>query len=491
MPTETLQNLYWLPVLEDDVWKALQTKNYEEAERSLGNVLASIPPNEWDKIFWVALIEGIPVVRGGIEENEWRENMQPILARLVLQIASGEAISKLFRELASFPETASEFEKILILAANSANVEGTNRVKTINRPLYTFLIASPAQEYFSATLPYNMEGIAPSILAQRYLVLPEKLRDEIFSYATAEDIMRITEEQHLSPEKTSAVAVLTGRVLLGFTHPEDIKKEIQKILNLDPRITETLYQALDKKIFSLFREEIHSVYDPIINAQGVAEVDTTPQEKIITFAGLEEETIKKEETLPIHISEKVPAETAKTEESPFILQEEKPIVEPAKPILKKLTSSLGGFFGPKKKEERAPAEAVRAKIEFLGERKEEKEKRVVHYSELRTPLTEITAFSTPAPSEIKTPQPTAEPISVPTPVSSETTSIKKTPWSFKWFGMQSPARDQQKKVPPHEIVGESLAEKEGREESKNAETPKPPETQEGPHVEGNIIDLRK
>ncbi len=476
MPNEELENLYWLPILENGVWESLQSRNYEKAESALGGILESIPPSGWRKTFWVAIIRGFPIVRGELTEDEWRDKVQPLLARLILQIASGEAVANLFRELTEYPDTASDFENLLILIASTADVEGDNKIKTINRPLYTFLLASPAQEYFSGISPYQIEKLLPVILTQRYSTLPQKLQDEIFSYATAEDIARIAGEQHLSPEKTNAIAVFTGRVLLGFLHLEDIKKEIQKTLDLDPRITDAIYQELDKKIFSAFRDEIHNAYDPVTaHSEASASTGTeTPEEKTITFAGIEKDAFEEEENVPVHVSE--PPIQEKREDNPFILQEEKPIsTVGGSSEEKKFSLSLGRFFKPKKKEESAPQEPVRAKIELFGGDKDKK--RVVHYSELRTPLDareqdifkqkeepivpvipigpiepvgpadkiETSPSTTSAPAPILIPEETSSP-SAPVPA-------KKSPWAFKWFGSQAPAGDVQKALPESVAVG--------------------------------------
>ncbi len=540
MPNENLENLHWLPVLENSVWGSLQLKNYDEAESALGGILESIPPSEWGKTFWVAIIKGFPIVRGELTEDEWREKVQPLLARLILQIASGEAAANLFRELAAYPDVAGDFENLLILIASTTDIENDNKIKIINRPLYTFLIASPAQEYFSNITPYHIRKIPEAALAQRYTALPQKLQDEIFSYATAEDVMRIAGEQHLSPEKTNAIAVLTGRVLLGFLHFEDIKMEIQKTLDLDSRIADAVFQALDKKIFSEFKEEIHDAYDPMTGQTNQPEIsgdtENKPQEKTITFAGLDTDVFEPEESVPVHTSD-APV-TEKREDNPFVLQEEKPTETAGTMTGKKFSLSLGGFFKPKKKETPAQQEPVRAKIDLFGGGKDEK--KVIHYSELRTPLEarEEDIFkskeetgsigpveqiepvipvdrvepigaidsteTTPAPASIEDvpSSSTQSESSAPAPLTPA--PAKKSPWTFKWFGSQAPARDEQKPVPESIVVNDtSLEEKtaEGAKETKLIEptaqiAPINPVEQteqndepKTPTIEGNIVDL--
>ena len=191
---------------------------------------------------------------------------------------------------------------------------------------------------------------------------------------------------------------------------------------------------------------------------------------------------------------------------------------------------------------------MRAKIDLFGGGKDEK--RTIHYSELRTPLEAreedifkpkdeqpispigpIGPMSQTAPAEQVTPEQISPigPIEQTSPTDSlETTPIaapapellenqapspltpppaKKSPWTFKWFGSQAPARDEQKEVPESKAVGAtSFEEKKGGEPTEPISPISPispmgqvdptkstnyndePKT---PTVEGNIVDLSK
>ncbi len=291
------------------------------------------------------------------------------------------------------------------------------------------------------------------------------------------------------------VKTYAAYVLMGFLHPEEFSSEIQMALSLPPEVARPLGEDLQKKVFSQHADEIQKIYAPASPAKemktpelGITIEDgeiegAAPEKKTITFAGLRKEAAEPEEKLPITVSEKPPIEAGKGEENPFILQEEKPVAETSQPFLKKFSFSLGGFFG-KKKEEQQIEKPVKAKIDLFGGPKEDQEKKVVHYSELRTPLGE----SIFKPAE-------AAKTAVPAPIAPEAISpeipgggtVKKAPWSFKWFGAQAPARDEQKNVPVHEAVGapaEEIKEKQEGDVPKNG-------GEGAPHLEGNIIDLRK
>ncbi len=337
--------------------------------------------------------------------------------------------------------------------------------------------------------------ISQSQATERWNVLPERLREALFSEFIAESVLEICKNHHLIDEKAAIVKTYAAYVLMGFLHPEEFVGEIQLALSLPAEVAKQLGEGVEKKIFSEYTDDIQKVYAPASSekeagievgeeARGV--VSDTGEKKTITFAGLAAEAPKQEEQLPITVSEKAPTGTTKTEENPFVLQEERPVAETVQPSFKKFSFSLGGFFGSKKKEEKASEEPVRAKIELFGDKKEGKEKRVVHYSELRTPLGE-SVFNV-SPEEQKTIEPTPAAAPAPQETAGEVVPAKKAPWSFKWFGTQSPARDEQKDVPVHKTIDAAPEEGRGETPSNSAQQQEKKET---PHIEGNTIDLRK
>ncbi len=324
--------------------------------------------------------------------------------------------------------------------------------------------------------------ITPTKIELRFLNAPDEIKDFLLS----DDLTKITDsiihKHFIDEDKTLVLKQLIVLVSLGFISLNDLNFEIAERMFLNHTHANALAKELDGQLFHPLKDLLEKSYKPL-SKELFVEADETNisnekvelEKKTITFEGLGKEVSEPEETLPINVSERLPAEAVKTEENPFILQEEKPIAENAQPLLKKFSFSLGGFFG-KKKEGKPSEKPIQAKIELFGETKEDKEKRVVHYSELRTPLGE----SVFKPAEV------AKATEAETPLNG-TTPAKKAPWSFKWFGAQSPARDEQKNVPAHEAIGPSFEEK--KEEPKS-ELPK--EGDEGiPRLEGNTIDLRK
>lgn len=338
--------------------------------------------------------------------------------------------------------------------------------------------------------------ITPTKIELRFLSSPDEIKEFLLSDEITKVINRAIRTHFLDENKAAILQQLVTLVLLGFISPNDFNFEIAEQMFLNHTHANILAKEFEGQFFHPLKDLLEKNYKPLSKTSGDAtnevyldtsdttEEETGPEEKTITFAGLGREAAEPEEKLPITVSEKSPAEEGKSEENPFILQEEKPAIETSQPFLKKFSFSLGGFFG-KKKEEQQPEKPVKAKIELFGGPKEDKEKRVVHYSELRTPLGE-SVFKPVEAAKTTTPAPTA-PEAVLSGGTQGNGSAKKAPWSFKWFGAQAPARDEQKSVPVHEAVGAPA------EETKEKQEDRLPKAggEETPHLEGNTIDLRK
>lgn len=328
----------------------------------------------------------------------------------------------------------------------------------------------------------------------RFLNAPDEIKGFLLSDEIPRVIDRIVRTHFLNEDRAVILQQLITLVLLGFISPNDLNFEIAERMFLNHTHANTLAKELEGQFFRPLKDLLEENYKPLSKTgEGVVDEiqpDTEDgvglEEKTITFAGLGKGAPEPEEKLPITVSEGVSAEVAKTEENPFVLQEEKPVAETVGPSLKKFSFSLGGFFGPKKKDDIPSEGPVKAKIELFGGGKEDKEKRVVHYSELRTPLGE-SVFKPTEETGVRGPAPATPQTEATSAFGTEPAPAKKAPWSFKWFGAQSPARDEQKNIPPHEATVTPSEEKE--EEILDNKT------QEGgqgtPHIEGNTIDLRK
>ena len=473
------QNFYWLPLLKEDIWDEIQNKNYQVAGENFKNALKIIPPAEWENTFWVGIIKGFPMLRANLSEKEWKDNVLPAIAQAVLETASGEALSNIYKNLDLYPESQKEFQKLIIEAAPGETEETKlNWLKTKKPPLYTLLIANLAQE-LGVGLTKLSDTLPPEQVNQRYKSLPQNLKNEIFSYANAEDVFRIGGSNHFSDEKISLVAMVTGRIIMGFVHPDDITKELQKAVNVDNRIAITVGQELSKKIFSRLRDDIRQVYDPITEPIGekVVEEKTISLEAIGGEKGKEQKVKieKVEAEKPTDLSAKAAAAETPPAKSgePLVLFKEKTVNLPTS----KQKKPFKGFDFPFSfMKSKAPSTSpTKVKIEIpdteaisgappslrLRRAREEKEKkRIVHYSELRTPLS---PFGKPE-KEI---------------INFEKPALKSAPQ-----GIETPPKDLRQTTDNLRQTTETLPQKPPKPKPQPSKTPKKPS------IEGNIIDLR-
>lgn len=98
---------------------------------------------------------------------------------------------------------------------------------------------------------------------QRFITLPSRLQDAVFSPQTAEVIDIIATQNHISDEKAMKIADVAGWVLLGFLHIEDVTKELQQALGLPQPAAAQIAASLDAKLFGPLKSDLESVYAPL------------------------------------------------------------------------------------------------------------------------------------------------------------------------------------------------------------------------------------
>lgn len=270
---EDIKNLYWIPMWEEKTWNALQQKNYQEAGERLEILLSHIPPDEWKSVFWIGIIKGIPIVRGGLTEHEWKEGALPEIVKAILETANGEAVTNIFRRLSAVPELIAELRDVMVAVTPGKDRESKlNWIKTKSLSLYNFFVGNPGQELGTAFLIQEGSKIPVTTAIERYKTLPQTLKNKILSQEITEKIVGIGVENHLSQEKIALISTVVGRTYMGFIQIEDVQKELQKLIPIDARIIETISEELNKKVFKDFEEEIRKIYKPII----VTEKDKIP-----------------------------------------------------------------------------------------------------------------------------------------------------------------------------------------------------------------------
>lgn len=263
----------------------------------------------------------------------------------------------------------------------------------------------------------------------RLEVLPSNVRNVLESEEIQKTIQRIGREHFLDAERVTVLKQLTALGLLGFVSLGELSQEISDNLPLNQTHSKELAEELMAAVFDPVKKDLERIYEPA--TQSKAEEETSAAIPLTAFG---EE--KPRPIVRVGVEAEKPAEG-----KPLIIhQKETPTEEREKPF--KGLEFPFGFFG--KEGEPAPSEPVKVRVEGPTSRLSQplikkEEKRVVHYSELRTPLAPFQK-----PEEI--------------------------------INLETFGRKPQEVKAPAEVVP-----------PKNAA----PETKPQPKIEGNVVDLRE
>jgi len=129
-----------------------------------------------------------------------------------------------------------------------------------------------------------MIDVSPEKARARYDALPQHLKEVLLSEKAANVIWDWGEANHLSEEKIKVIANLTGAVILGFLHPEDLAKEIREATGLPAPLSQEVADEANKKIFAPILEEIKRIYHwgdiaPIFRRQAKRRPRPLPQNR--------------------------------------------------------------------------------------------------------------------------------------------------------------------------------------------------------------------
>jgi hypothetical protein len=101
---------------------------------------------------------------------------------------------------------------------------------------------------------------SPEEVWKLYEKIPEELKEAIFSEETAESIWRICTRNGIEDEKISGVARFTGRVLLGLLPPNELQETLEKELNLEKEVAESVAREIQRYIFYPVRIDLAELY---------------------------------------------------------------------------------------------------------------------------------------------------------------------------------------------------------------------------------------
>jgi len=117
-----------------------------------------------------------------------------------------------------------------------------------------------------------MATISQQQIFQRWDTLPLEIQEVICSDQSTAILKRICESQHLSPEKSDAVARIAGYTFMGFVHADDVAREIAVTLNMGPEAAKGIGDMVQSRLLAPYRDQLEKLY---------ALPSETPQPKII------------------------------------------------------------------------------------------------------------------------------------------------------------------------------------------------------------------
>jgi len=116
-------------------------------------------------------------------------------------------------------------------------------------------------------------------------VLPEELKDAIFSEETADAIFNICKKYQIEGDKKSKIAKLVGNSLMGLLSPDKLEETIKTEIKIDYARAKKIALEINRFILYPVKEALGSLY----------ETEFTPRGKIIKSKIDKSKIIEKEQ----------------------------------------------------------------------------------------------------------------------------------------------------------------------------------------------------
>lgn len=236
-----------------------------------------------------------------------------------------------------------------------------------------------------------MQTITNEQIYDRWEQVPEVLREAFFSTENGEIVWKACEDAGLSEDVIDNVLIVLGNILLGFTHINDLAKELLSIPGMDPKAVDPIIFQIDKRIIDPLKVDILRLYGLV---SGAASRMAAPAVETPVKITAEEPKILTETTqleigkAKVEGAGELATKAAESSiEAPAIIHAEMEV----KPVAQKkhAPSSFGGLFGFRKGGEHKGGPTITAQvgmIEGVGKRLEDVPRmdqqpiRVVHYT---------------------------------------------------------------------------------------------------------------
>lgn len=242
-----------------------------------------------------------------------------------------------------------------------------------------------------------------------YQTIPPKLKEALESDFYLERIKKIGDDFDLTIDDVNILSAAVGYVLLGFLPPDKLFKEINDYFDAEEKTVVEVVREVNRRILFPLHEELEKLYKLDLHIEKTIKVEEIKKREVLPAEEVPPEEKEKSEKKPeesggkiisleafkikekpperieVKIEKKTPpapapeikSSGATQEDKPFILHEEKN-VETERPKTPPRTFSFPFRIFPTKPTTESP-KPIKARVE-------EPIEKVVHYSELRTPL---------------------------------------------------------------------------------------------------------
>ncbi len=225
-----------------------------------------------------------------------------------------------------------------------------------------------------------------------YENLPDKVKEAIENPSNLKTVEKICQDNHVEDVDIDDIKTYTGFVLLGLIQPKDLLRELVSACDTDEKTLTEVVKNLNRDIFAGLADELSKINQTgepdatIWTKQKFPDLGTGPDSKTIS---LEDIGRTAEESIPVETTPVTLKLKDQAADAPFIIHEEKVPegnITSQKSVFRSVTSPLGGFFFKKRVADGETKPAI-AKLEIPGLKPENR--RIVHYSETRTPVGEL------------------------------------------------------------------------------------------------------
>jgi len=119
-------------------------------------------------------------------------------------------------------------------------------------------------------------------LWELFEILPNALKEVIFSEKTAEKISDICKKYEIKEEKKIVIAKLIGNSLMGLLSPDKLKDSLNQEINIESLKIEEISSEINKFILYPVKEELSSLYKVDISPSGeIIEPKKNKERKIV------------------------------------------------------------------------------------------------------------------------------------------------------------------------------------------------------------------